>query len=121
MKEGRCITYPNLYQHRLSPFSLVDSSKAGHRTTLQLQLVDPEITVLSTSDVPPQPVSWALDALYKSLDERLPTEVVLKIIDFALEEEYFLPDDHRWPLRCDMHAQNALDREKLGFYFDEWL
>lgn len=121
MKVGRCITYPNLYQHRLSSFQLVDSTKAGYRTTLQFLLVDPEITILSTTDVPPQPASWALQALLESLDKRLPIEVVLKIMDFAVGEEYFVPDESRWPLRYSMQIQSEMDRDSLGYHFAEWL
>ncbi|KIM23958.1 hypothetical protein M408DRAFT_27405 [Serendipita vermifera MAFF 305830] len=121
MKEGRCIAYPNLYQHRLSPFELVDPTKPGHRTILQLQLVDPELAVLSTTDVPPQPASWALDALLESLDKRLPMEVVLKIMEFAVGEEFFLSDDCRWPYRYEMQLLNELDRERIGCYFEEEL
>ncbi|KAJ3032479.1 hypothetical protein HDV00_007444 [Rhizophlyctis rosea] len=28
--EGRCIAYPNLYQHRFEPFSLADRTRPGH-------------------------------------------------------------------------------------------
>ncbi|KAJ5519230.1 hypothetical protein N7453_001652 [Penicillium expansum] len=40
-KEGRLLTFPNTVQHRVSPFSLVDPSKPGHRKILALFLVDP--------------------------------------------------------------------------------
>ena len=121
MKVGRCIAYPNLYQHRLSSFHLLDPSKPGYRTTLQFQLVDPEIAVLSTTDIPPQPVSWALDALMENVDKRLPNELVLKIIEFALEEEYFIRDEEMWRLRRVMQLDNIMERTKLGFYFEELL
>jgi Protein of unknown function (DUF4246) len=121
MKEGRCITYPNIYQHRLSPFHLFDRSKPGHRTTLQFQLVDPEIAILSTTDVPPQPVSWAMDALLDSIDKRLPNELVLKIVQFALDEQYFVGDEEARPLRFAMQLDNEVERRKLAYYFEELL
>mmetsp|Transcript_1125 Transcript_1125/g.1019 ORF Transcript_1125/g.1019 Transcript_1125/m.1019 type:complete len:107 (-) Transcript_1125:431-751(-) len=40
-KEGRCIAFPNLYQHRISPFTLKDKTKPGHRKVLVFFLVDP--------------------------------------------------------------------------------
>jgi hypothetical protein len=119
MKLGRAITYPNLYQHRLSPFHLLDGSKPGYRTTLQFQLVDPEIAVLSTTDIPPQPVSWAMDALLDSIDKRLPNELLLKIMQFALDGEYFVKDEEGWPLRFAMQLDNQVERQKLGYYFEE--
>ena len=56
--EGRCIAFPNVFQHRVAPFSLLDASKPGHRSILVLFLVDPTISILSTSRVPPQQKDW---------------------------------------------------------------
>lgn len=55
-KQGRCLAFPNLYQHQVQPFELADKSRPGHRKILALFLVDPglESPRLSTSDVPPQ-------------------------------------------------------------------
>ena len=53
-KAGRCIAFPNTYQHRVAPFSLVDPKSRGVRRILALFLVDPEARVKSTSTVPPQ-------------------------------------------------------------------
>jgi len=41
--EGRCIAFPNIYQHRVSPFELRDKSKPGHRKILAFFLVDPTL------------------------------------------------------------------------------
>ncbi|TQW11586.1 WD40 repeat 2 [Cordyceps javanica] len=57
-REGRLIAFPNLYQHRVSPFELKDRSKPGHRKILALFLVDPKIPVISTACVPPQQAHW---------------------------------------------------------------
>ena len=40
-KGGRLLTFPNVYQHRVEPFHLSDSSKPGHRKILALFLIDP--------------------------------------------------------------------------------
>ncbi|KAJ7672197.1 hypothetical protein DFH06DRAFT_1175605 [Mycena polygramma] len=53
-KAGRCIAFPNLYQHRVSPFQLTDKTKSGVRKILVFFLVDPTISILSASNVPPQ-------------------------------------------------------------------
>ncbi|KAF5643069.1 hypothetical protein F52700_2784 [Fusarium sp. NRRL 52700] len=55
---GRAIFFPNLMQHRVSPFKLVDRTRPGHRKILALFLVDPAIPIISTSNVPPQQKHW---------------------------------------------------------------
>ncbi|KAJ5972861.1 uncharacterized protein N7479_002779 [Penicillium vulpinum] len=60
-KEGRLLTFPNTVQHRVSPFSLVDPSKPGHRKILALFLVDPHRRIISSANVPPQQEDWGYD------------------------------------------------------------
>ncbi|KAG8822562.1 hypothetical protein FRC19_005683 [Serendipita sp. 401] len=119
MKLRRLIVYPNIYQHRISSFKLVDPNFSGHRTILSISLVDPEISVLSTADIPPQQASWAFGALLESLDKRLPVEIVQKIIGHAVEQIYFLEDQQRWPLRRLMDLNQQLDRDMLKRYFEQ--
>jgi hypothetical protein len=57
-KEGRLISFPNTLQHRVSPFSLADRSKPGHRKILALFLVDPHVRITSSANVPPQREDW---------------------------------------------------------------
>lgn len=57
-KEGRLITFPNTLQHQVSPFSLADQSKPGHRKILALFLVDPHTRIVSSANVPPQRKDW---------------------------------------------------------------
>ncbi|KAG8901221.1 hypothetical protein FRB99_005476 [Tulasnella sp. 403] len=64
--ENRCIAFPNLYQHRVSPFKLVDPTKPGHRKIIALFLVDPAITIPSTTQIPPQQRHWRRDAAIQS-------------------------------------------------------
>ncbi|MFJ4340521.1 DUF4246 domain-containing protein [Streptomyces sp. NPDC088915] len=51
---GRCLAFPNVLQHRVSPFRLADPTHPGHRKILAFFLVDPSERIVSTSDVPPQ-------------------------------------------------------------------
>ncbi|MFD7028334.1 DUF4246 domain-containing protein [Streptomyces sp. NPDC059917] len=51
---GRCLAFPNVLQHRVSPFALVDPDRPGHRKILAFFLVDPSRRIVSTADVPPQ-------------------------------------------------------------------
>lgn len=57
-KEGRIITFPNTLQHQVSPFSLDDRAKPGHRKILALFLVDPHMRIISSANVPPQQEDW---------------------------------------------------------------
>jgi hypothetical protein len=53
-RAGRALAFPNILQHHVDPFSLADPSRPGHRKILVFFLVDPSVTIVSTSDVPPQ-------------------------------------------------------------------
>ncbi|KAG8912829.1 hypothetical protein FRC01_004877 [Tulasnella sp. 417] len=64
---GRCIAFPNIYQHKVSPFRLVDRTKPGHRKIVALFLVDPEERIPSTSDIPPQQSHWVREAIRETL------------------------------------------------------
>ena len=66
--EGRLLTFPNILQHRVSPFSLADPTKPGHRKILALFLVDPGIRIISTANVPPQQRDWWAEVVQQDLD-----------------------------------------------------
>jgi hypothetical protein len=75
--EGRILTFPNILQHRVQPFSLVDHTKPGHRKILTLFLVDPKLPILSTANIPCQQRDWWRDYIMQlgtGLD-RLPVEL----------------------------------------------
>ncbi|KZV69672.1 hypothetical protein PENSPDRAFT_608397 [Peniophora sp. CONT] len=88
-KAGRCIAFPNMYQHQVQPFSLVDRSRPGHRKILALFLVDPNLEHPrpSTTVVPAQQREWmyaAVHTLAASPDSRLsrlPVELLDAIVD----------------------------------------
>ncbi|RXW19965.1 hypothetical protein EST38_g5885 [Candolleomyces aberdarensis] len=61
--EGRLITFPNILQHRVQPFKLADPTKTGHRKIVALFLVDPNVRVISTADVPCQRQEWWWDEI----------------------------------------------------------
>jgi hypothetical protein len=63
--EGRLITFPNILQHKVLPFRLADPTKKGHRKILALFLVDPNIRIISTANVPPQQRDWWRDEVEK--------------------------------------------------------
>ena len=57
-KEGRISTFPNIVQSRVQPFQLADPTKPGHHKILALFLVDPNIRIISTANVPCQRKDW---------------------------------------------------------------
>ncbi|KAF7361410.1 hypothetical protein MSAN_01174100 [Mycena sanguinolenta] len=69
-KAGRALSWPNLFQHCVSPFKLTDPSKPGHRKILAIFLVDPtQDRIVSTTDVPPQQADWAAVAFEEGSEE----------------------------------------------------
>ncbi|KAG8943130.1 hypothetical protein FRC04_003210 [Tulasnella sp. 424] len=82
----RCIAFPNIYQHQVSSFKLIDPSKPGHRKIVALFLVDPEHRIPSTTDIPPQQAHWTREAIFDSINTNkikvpLPVELVDMVTD----------------------------------------
>lgn len=57
-KVGRTVIYPCTVQHRLTGFELKDKAKPGYSRALIFLLVDPNIRIISTANVPPQRYDW---------------------------------------------------------------
>ncbi|KAF8656144.1 hypothetical protein AX16_002746 [Volvariella volvacea WC 439] len=57
-REGRLVTFPNVLQHQVQPFKLADATRPGHRKILALFLVDPNVKIVSTANVPCQRKDW---------------------------------------------------------------
>lgn len=95
--EGRLLTFPNLLQHQVQPFTLADPTKPGHRKILALFLVDPHIRVISTANVPPQQRDWWSEAVERDsvsvgkglggLSAELRKEVFNNVDDFPISME----------------------------------
>ncbi|KIO30483.1 hypothetical protein M407DRAFT_20541 [Tulasnella calospora MUT 4182] len=77
---GRCLAFPNIYQHKVSPFELADKTKPGHRKMIALLLLDYEHPRFSTTDIPPQQAEWYEVAMQQapktSLLRKLPAEIM---------------------------------------------
>lgn len=89
-RADRMLFFPNVYQHHVSPFELVDKTRPGHRKILALFLVDPAIPIISTANVPPQQRHWwSENAIPSDRLGKLPVEVtdmVVKNIGFPISE-----------------------------------
>ncbi|KAJ7477040.1 hypothetical protein B0H11DRAFT_1308233 [Mycena galericulata] len=83
---GRALAWPNIYQHRVAPFHLVDPTKPGHRKILAIFLIDPSIEPIpSATNVPPQQADCAVNPLEEARNDprtvvsRLPPELCVLI------------------------------------------
>ena len=108
-REGRLLTFPNILQHQVQPFSLDDSTKPGHRKILALFLVDPHRQVLSTANVPCQQRDWWRDHIAQ-LDtrlDRLPVELWDAVFDGVTDDFPFSPAEAK-AMRLElMHERKA--------------
>lgn len=108
-REDRLLTFPNVLQHRVSPFSLADPSKPGHRKILALFLIDPKMRIISSANVPPQQEEWSRgrrDVIDELLGERLPVELQEMVrkdlpksvmsLEEAKEYRLELMEERRW-------------------------
>ena len=57
-REGRLVTFPNIIQHRVDGFRLQDPTKPGHRKIVALFLVNPNVNILSSANIPCQRKDW---------------------------------------------------------------
>ncbi|KAI0773048.1 hypothetical protein BD413DRAFT_656192 [Trametes elegans] len=83
-EEGKCVAFPNIYQHHVDAFELADPTKPGHRKILCFFLVDPFTRILSTSDVPPQQEGWTMNEMLRAPALlNLPVELFDLVADYT--------------------------------------
>ena len=58
---GRVVMFPSTVQHRLTGFKLKDQKRPGAMRALVFYLVDPNIRIISTANIPPQRLDWTLE------------------------------------------------------------
>ncbi|EIW87205.1 hypothetical protein CONPUDRAFT_116344 [Coniophora puteana RWD-64-598 SS2] len=101
---GRCVAFPNIYQHRRGALALVDPARAGRQRVVVVALVDPDLPpVVSTARVPQQRARWVSAALYAA--GRFPAELCDQIVgemDNVLTERDV--EDHRMLMRNERAA-----------------
>ena len=78
--QGRCIAFPNVYQHQVQPFRLEDPTKPGIRKIFVAFLVDPTYTIPSATTVAPQQRELIREAMLATNTSswlgKLPTELI---------------------------------------------
>ncbi|EPS95159.1 hypothetical protein FOMPIDRAFT_1132922 [Fomitopsis schrenkii] len=121
-KEDRCIAFPNLYQHLVSPFRLADPTRPGHRKILVFFLVDPHVTIPSASVVAPQQASWKLRAISgTTLWERLPVELHDIVADDADMITFEQAKEYREELMSERTIfVDTVNGERFGHEFNMW-
>lgn len=122
--QGRALFYPNIYQHRSSPFKLSDTTRPGHCKVLALYLVDPKVPIISTANVGPQQRDWWEETtkVGSELLSKLPAELQKMVLEDSdplmdLEEakEVRAKLVKEWESRnSDMNA--GIEYERYGFY-----
>ena len=85
LRDGRVVTFPNIFQTRVLPFELKDPSKSAHITLLTIHLIDPNRRMMSTAMVPSQRKDWWAEEIRRlnARFYRLPAEVWEMIVDMV--------------------------------------
>jgi hypothetical protein len=122
-REDRLLVFPNVLQHRVSSFKLADNTKPGHRKLLALFLVDPNITIPSTSNIPPQQRDWWAHEIdrngaLKKLPQELADRVYDEVDDFPLSTERAkeVRDDLMEERKAQLEATEQDRREDFHYY-----
>jgi hypothetical protein len=98
-QQGRLLTFPNIVQHRVGPFQLVDKSKPGHRKILALLLVDPHTRIISSANVPCQRKDWWAHELHaQGALASLPNELLNEVVDNVRDFPMSLDEAHKLKL-----------------------
>jgi len=90
-REGRCVVFPNVYQHKVAPFELADKTKNGHRKILVFFLIDPTKRIISSRNVAPQNPIWddkPADRFTMTLEE------AKKYREDLMSERKYIRDEH---------------------------
>jgi hypothetical protein len=127
--EDRLLTWPNVLQHQVQPFSLEDPTKPGHRKILALFLVDPHIRIISTSVVPPQQRDWWAEVVtkqdqdsgsssgVKSAFSSLPTELKTRIVKDV--DHFPISMEEAKQIRLELMDERTVHSEALDRAFHQ--
>ena len=121
LREGRLITYPNVFQTRVLPFEIMDKSKPGHVKLLKLHLVDPNRRMMSTAMVPPQRRDWWAQEIRAKTARfrRLPQEVWDLIVGHV--EGWPISLEEGEEMRREFWKENDRAREKHTKAMEDYL
>jgi len=86
---NRMIMFPSTVQHRYEGLELIDRSKPGGAKAFSFFLVDPNIRITSTANVPPQRLDWAFQGA--DYDEFLNLNISLDKLSLGFQKQSNLP------------------------------
>ncbi|KAK2467432.1 hypothetical protein APHAL10511_000667 [Amanita phalloides] len=114
--QGRMITFPNIFQHQVQPFRLQDPTKPGHRKILAFFLVDPNIKIVSTANVPCQRIDWWQEIATETPQiSKLPREIQDHI--FRLVPGFPMSMDDAKELRLELMDERTAARGEVDEAF----
>ena len=121
LREGRVVTYPNIFQTRLLPFELEDPDQGGHVTLLTMHLIDPNRRMMSTAMVPCQRKDWWADEIRRQNAPiyRLPAEVWGRIVDMV--DGYPICMDEAGRISRDFREERAEFQKKHTKAMEDYL
>ncbi|KAJ8073711.1 hypothetical protein PM082_011989 [Marasmius tenuissimus] len=121
-KEGRLLVFPNVLQHRVAPFRLVNPSKPGRRKILALFLVDPYLRTLSTTNVAPQQRDWWVEGVRQDESTRLgrlPAELIDHVVEMMNPEDWPLSLEEAKKVREDLMAQRTVYTDEVNRNYEQ--
>ena len=115
----RCIAFPNLFQHKVEPFQLLDPSKCGHRRILVFFIVNPDVRIPSTATLEPKQISLYRDRM---IPECLKNSFIIDplwdmIIQYSGDHIWTLEEarEHRVKL---MHERKFIQSKQNEVFFE---
>ncbi|KAL1677544.1 hypothetical protein EV122DRAFT_279019 [Schizophyllum commune] len=121
-KKGRCIAFPNLFQHKVSPFKLVDPTKPGVRKIIVFFLVDPTRRIPSATDVAPQQEEWLKNTLHtaKADDSSRLSTMPLELLDAQADlVEGIMTKKEALEIREELMKERSVRRDEEGGDYEE--
>ncbi|TFK62408.1 hypothetical protein BDN72DRAFT_932523 [Pluteus cervinus] len=108
-KQGRLLTFPNILQHQVLPFQLADPTKPGHRKVIALFLVDPNVKIISTANVPCQRMDWWKEAIQNGSEEVRRPKIPLELQEHILNgvEDFPLSMEEARELRLELMDERS--------------
>ncbi|KAL8846746.1 MAG: hypothetical protein Q9221_008189 [Calogaya cf. arnoldii] len=107
IREGRVISFPNVFQTKINSITLKDSAKTGHLKMFVLHLIDPNRRIMSTSMVPCQRRDWWAREIHQKVPVlwRLPAEIFKTIIEMV--DDFPISASQAEKMREDMLKERA--------------
>jgi len=117
-REGRLLTFPNILQHRVGSFKLEDPTKPGHRKIVALFLVDPNIKIISTANVPCQQQDWWWKETYSQADKISPSLNKSGVANLPVELQDHVLEDVDFPISLEKAKELRLELMEERKEFD---